>query len=79
MNRIPFRSAAGAIALLLALSGISGCSFGGGSQVDDKNVSQSYGEADDVLDNADGLRDDFKNGDVELDESAKGADIMLLG
>lgn len=79
MIRVPFRFAISAIALLVALSGVSGCSFGGESQVDDKNVSQSYGDADDVLDNADDLREDFRSGDVELDESAKGADITLLG
>ena len=79
MIRTPFRLAIGTIALFVALLGISGCNFGGESQVDSENVSQSYGDADDVLDNADDLREDFKSGDVEMDESAKGADITLLG
>lgn len=79
MIRIPFRLAVGAIALLVVLLGVPGCNFGGESQDGDAQVSQSYGDADDVLDNADSLREDFKSGDVELDESAKGADITLLG
>ena len=79
MIRIPFRPAVGAIALFVALFGVSGCNFGGENQANDKNASQSYGDADDVLDNADDLREDFKSGDVEMDESTKGADITLLG
>ena len=79
MNRISFRPVACAAALLVVLSGIVGCGFGGANQPANQNVSQSYGDADDVLDNADNLREDFKSGDVEMDESTKGADITLLG
>lgn len=78
MNRISFRLAASA-ALLILLSGIVGCSFGGANQLSDGKASQTYGDADDVIDNADNLREDFKSGDVEMDESTKGADITLLG
>ena len=79
MIRVPLRLVATVAALFVVLSGVAGCGFGDASRPDDKNVSQSYGDADDVLDNTDDLREDFKSGDVEMDESTKGADITLLG
>ena len=79
MNRVLFRPVACAAALLVILSGIIGCSFGEANQPSDEKASQTYGDADDVLDNANDLREDFKSGDVEMDESTKGADITLLG
>lgn len=79
MARIPFRLVVSAAALFAVLLGITGCGFGKTSQADDNQASQSYEDADDALDRADNLREDFKSGDVELDDSAKGANITLLG